>query len=124
MPISKVLAAMSCFVNCSFPRITGMFLIKVHSTFDSQTVIMHSHFKSIILVFLFESILLSYIYVYWILKKECVCLCGAFSALYKEYASWSILSPRVLFTNMHNSNKLNAWFNHAHKCICAQMSKS
>lgn len=49
---------MSCFVNCCFLKITGMLLIKVHRTFDSQTAILHSHLKDIF-VFLFQRILLS-----------------------------------------------------------------
>lgn len=113
-------------VNCCFLKITGMFLIKVHSIFESQTVYYAFPFQvyNFCISFWDCSIIpLPHYYTdaYRILKKS-VCLCGAFSALYKEYASQSILSPWALFTNIHHSNKQRAWCNHAHQCICVQMS--
>lgn len=127
MQLLKVLTAMS-LVNCCFLRLTGMFLIKVHSTFDSQTVYYAFPFQvHNIYISFWENSIISlshyYIYIYRILKKKSMCLCGAFCALYKEYSSQSILSPWALFTNIHHSNKQHAWCNHAHKCVCVQMSR-
>lgn len=140
---------MSSFVHSCFLRITGMLLIKVHRTFDSQTVILHSHLKDIF-VFLFQRILLSpqftnYYYAFpfqgyniffsfpknstipmshysiyvYWILKIGVCVCVGH--LDKEYGSQSILPPWALFTNIQLSNKQHTWS--AHKCKCIQMSQ-
>lgn len=117
MQILKILTARSCSFYCFLTR-TGMFHIKVHSTFNLQAIYYAFLFQVYNIIFLFMRNLLSLCphitHTPTGSEKSGVTLVGGHILLCtkKKCASWSILFPRARFAFIIPANNVHGVIMH------------